>query len=138
MKEIRRDFTAIVEVPDHIGVDEVEITAKAEASYAGQTVQPRVLAEEPYEAEPEPPEVPKPECPKCGVKIGFLTVYWPATVTGTAEFSNDGLNVEFVDEINDLDDIAKEDEQVYCCPECEAQLFKAGEEVKVAEFLKNE
>lgn len=135
MKEIRRDFTVVAEVPDYIGVDEVEITITAVASYAEQTVEPKVLAEEPYVVEPEPPEVPKPKCPKCGEEIEFLNVYWPATVSGTAEFSNDGLNVEFVDGVNDLEDIAKEDEQVYCCPHCEAEFFKAGQEAEVAAFL---
>ncbi len=138
MKEIRRDFTATIEVPDYIGVNDVEIVATVEASYAEQTVEPRVVAEEPYVVELEPAEAPKPKCPKCGEEIGSLNVYWPATVCGTAEFSNDGLNVEFTDGINDLNDIAKEDEQVYCCPECEKELFKAGEEDKVAVFLRNE
>ena len=137
MKEIRRDITVVVEVPDYVSVDDVEIVATAEASYAEQTVETKILAEEPYVVQPEPPEVPKPKCPKCAAEISSLNVFWPATITGTAEFSNDGLNVEFVDGLNDPHDIAREDEQVYCCPECEAELFKAGEESKVAEFLKN-
>lgn len=137
MKEVRRDFTVTAKVPDYIGVDEVEITVTAEASYAEQTVEPAVVAEEPYVVIPEPPEAPKPKCPKCGKEIGFLKVCWPATVWGTAEFSNDGLNVEFVDEFYNPSDIAEEDKQVYYCPECEEQLFKAGEEDKVAEFLTN-
>lgn len=133
MKEIRRDFTAVVEVPDDVSVDDVEIVVVAEASATGKPLpEPTVLAEEPYVVEPEPP---KPVCPKCGKEIGYLVVYWPATVTGTAEFSNDGLNVEFVDGLNDLNDIAREDEQIYCCPECSEQLFKAGDEDRVADFL---
>jgi len=137
VKEIRRDFTVVMEVPDHVGADEVEITISPEASYAEQTVEPRVLAEEPYVAEPEPAEAPKPKCPKCGEEIRFLNVFWPATITGMAEFSNDRLNVEFYDGINELNDIAQEDKQVYCCPKCEKELFKAGEEDKVASFLEN-
>jgi len=138
MKEVRRDFTAIVEVPDYVSVGDVEIVATVEASYAEQTVEARILAEEPYVVEPEPAPAPRPKCPKCGKEISFLNVHWPATVCGTAEFSNDGLNVEFADGINDLNDIAREDEQVYCCPECDEELFKAGDEDRVANFLKNE
>lgn len=48
MKTIRRDFTADVEVPDHINADEVEMVATVEASYHGQTVQPKIAAGEPY------------------------------------------------------------------------------------------
>jgi len=138
VKEVCRDFRAVVEVPDYVSVGDVEIVATVEASYAEQTVEARILAEEPYVVEPEPAEAPRPKCPECGEEIGFLNVFWPATVTGTAEFSNNGLNIEFIDGVNDLYDITKEDEQVYCCPECKKELFKAGEEDKVAVFLKNE
>ena len=137
MKKVRRDFTAIVEVPDYVSVDDVEIVATVEASYAEQTVEAKILAEDPYVVQPEPAPAPKPICPKCGKEISSLKVFWPATVCGTAEFSNDGLNVEFADGINDLNDIAQEDKQVYCCPECEAELFKAGDEDRVANFLVN-
>lgn len=134
MKKVCRDVTITVLVPDHADIDDVEIVTTSKASYAGQDLDGTLVAEPLYMVEPEPP---KPICPKCSKEIDSLVVYWPATVVGTAEFSNGGLNVEIDHELSNLNDITREDEQTYCCPECDEQLFKAGDEDRVAWFLEN-
>lgn len=139
MKKISRDFTAIIEVGDDIDVEEVEMVATIEASYIPSGVsfvEPTVIAGEPYVVEPEPPRAPKPICPKCSKEIEHLTAYWPATVIGTARFVNGELSVEFTDD-NQLNDIVEEDKQAYHCPECDEELFKAGDEDRVIWFLEN-
>jgi len=136
MKKIRRELTVTVEVPDHVDVKDVEIATVAKVSCAGQELDGTIVARPLYVVESEPPVRPKPVCPKCAKEIDHLIVYWPATVTGIAELSNDELRVELDYDFNDPKDVAREDEQTYHCPECDEQFFKAGDEDEVTNFLK--
>lgn len=136
MKEIRRDFTVVIDVPDEVKPEDCDITVEASASYLGshEPARASVLPEEPYEVEPE---LPKPKCPKCGEEIDSLTVSWRAgNIPGYATIVDGKLDTEAIDSVK-VWELIVDDSAVYSCPECEETLFKADEEDKAEEFLKN-
>ena len=80
---------------------------------------------------------PKPKCPKCGKVIDGLSGTYPAIVCGYASILNGVLDTQF-DEQTKVWEIIDEDGAVWCCPECDAELFKAGQEAEMTAFLKCE
>lgn len=82
-------------------------------------------------------ETPKPKCPKCGKEIEFLCGDYPAAVPAKAYISEGELHTDVIDGIR-VSDVIEGDVKTWHCPECDAELFKTGEEGKVEEFLKGE
>ncbi|MBA7638616.1 hypothetical protein ES703_46272 [subsurface metagenome] len=136
VKEIRRDFTLVVGVPDNVRPEECEIIVNtASASFPGGNAQPSVIAEEPYEVEPEEPPKPKPKCPKCGEGVEMLIGAYSATVSGWVSILKGELNLQLDENLKSWE-IVDEDSVTWHCPHCDEQLFKAGEEDKMTVFLR--
>lgn len=79
----------------------------------------------------ELPELPTPTCPKCGVAIHYLVGSVPikaCIVNG--ELYTDLIDVKLSDCVDDYEP------DVWCCPECDAELFNAGKARDMALFLR--
>lgn len=91
---------------------------------------------------PEEAVPPKPKCPKCGEEITMLVCYYPATVTGYVQLEDNrsGLFFRLNDELNDVNELVDDSNVSSCCPNCNAELFMAGEENQdeILAFLKCE
>lgn len=80
---------------------------------------------------------PKPKCPKCGKEIEGLMGNYPAVVGGYASILDGELNLQ-LNESYHLWELVDEDSVIWSCPECDAELFKAGQEAEMTAFLKRE
>jgi len=83
------------------------------------------------------PKPTKPKCPKCGKEIDVLIGSYSAIVSGLASIMNGELNVQLDENIKSWD-IVTENSETWHCPDCDEQLFKAGDEDKMTAFLKGE
>jgi len=86
---------------------------------------------------PEEVVPPKPVCPKCGMEIELLCGGYSAVVPAKACISEGELYIDIIDGIK-VYDVIEGEVETWHCPECDAELFKAGEEAEMTAFLKCE
>lgn len=79
----------------------------------------------------------KPKCPKCGKEIEGLEGSYTATVGGYASIFDGELNLQLNEDCK-LWELVDEDSVIWYCPECNAELFKAGQEAEMIAFLRCE
>jgi len=84
---------------------------------------------------PEEVVPPKPVCPKCGMEIELLCGGYSAVVPAKACISEGELYIDIIDGIK-VYDVIEGEVETWHCPECDAELFNAGEEDKMTAFLK--
>lgn len=77
---------------------------------------------------------PKPKCPKCSKEMDYLIGTYAAVISGRANILNGVLDMQLEEEPK-VWEIIDEDSAVWCCPECDAELFKAGQEAEMTAFL---
>lgn len=77
---------------------------------------------------------PKPKCPKCGKETKYLVGAYQATIPGRASILDGELELQ-LDEESHLWELIDEDSVKWYCPECDAELFKAGQEDEMTAFL---
>lgn len=83
---------------------------------------------------PEEVVPPKPKCPKCGKEIEHLVGVYKATASGWVNILDGKLNLQLEEDLKPWEMI-DEDSAVWYCPECEAELFRAGQEAEMTAFL---
>lgn len=80
---------------------------------------------------------PKPKCPKCGKEIDILCSSYQAIISGWANIVDGELNMQLVEDCK-LYELIDEGSVIWSCPECEAELFRAGQEAEMIAFLRCE